>query len=154
MNGSIRTLLASTIALILSGAAVAQELSATPATTSPSTVPTIEDFASEPATVDVAIAPDGRHVATVRLMEGATYLTVIDLTDETAKPIAAKLGDVRVYGLKWVNNDRLIYSAGSNDIGLDYKRGRLILTGVPQLFAINRDLEGNMLFFGGDAYQM
>jgi dipeptidyl aminopeptidase/acylaminoacyl peptidase len=149
----VRTCVAGAFALIVFGAAFAQESPAVQAAIEPPAalgVPTIQDFTAEPATVDVAIAPSGRRVATVRLMEGATYLTVIDLTDETAKPIAAKLGDVRVYGLKWVNDDRLIYSAGSNDIGLDYKRGRLILTGVPQLFAINRDLEGNMLFFQGD----
>jgi len=153
MNGLMRSLIACAIALIFPGAARAQESPTPQAASEPLailSVPTIEDFTSEPATVDVAIAPDGRHVATVRLMEGATYLTVIDLTDETAKPIATKLGDVRVYGLKWVNDDRLIYSAGSNDIGLDYKRGRLILTGVPRLFAINRDLKGNMPFFQGD----
>lgn len=112
--------------------------------------PSIADFMAEPMIEDVALAPGGRHIAYVHRQDDISYLIVRDLAADRAKPVMRRLGEVRVYGLEWINDDRLIYSAGANDIGVDYRRGRLTFTGVPRLFASNRDLQDTLIFFKDD----
>lgn len=109
--------------------------------------PSIADFMAEPVIEDVAMAPGGGFIAYVQRKDDVSYLIVRDIKTPGAKLAAVKLGEVRVYGLKWVNDDRLIYSAGSNNIGIDYKRGNFILTGMPRLFASSRDLKDTLVFF-------
>jgi dipeptidyl aminopeptidase/acylaminoacyl peptidase len=155
MAGSLRVFVSGALALVFAGFAAAQETPPAASPTAPSAgevlrVPSLEDFLAEPSTIDVALAPGGRYIATVRVQAGVSYLTMLDLKDPDAKLTATKLGDVRVYGLKWVNDDRLVYSAGATNVKFAVKRGALQLIGVPQLYAINRDLTGNMQFFDGE----
>ncbi|HEX5007546.1 MAG TPA: S9 family peptidase [Hyphomonadaceae bacterium] len=153
MRGLLSGLLASLAAFMIAtaGAQEAQPpLQVSTSTTSSAPVPSIEDFLAEPTTDDVALNPGGTHVASVILRDGVAYLVVTDLKTPGAKPAARRLGEVYVYGLKWISDDRLIFSAGSKDVGVDYKRGRLIFTGVPRLFAVNRDLTNDIVFFQGD----
>jgi fermentation-respiration switch protein FrsA (DUF1100 family) len=116
----------------------------------PAGPPTIAEFLAEPIIEDVALAPGGGHFAFVHRQDDISYLVVRDLNAPDAKPVIRRLGEVRVYGLEWINDERLIYSAGSNEVGVDYKRGRLTFTGVPRLFASNRDLQDTLVFFKDD----
>jgi|JI7StandDraft_1071085.scaffolds.fasta_scaffold02169_6 fermentation-respiration switch protein FrsA (DUF1100 family) len=112
--------------------------------------PTIADFTDEPLVGEAALAPGGRYVAYVHRMAEVSYLVVSDLEDPESKPFVRRLGEVRVYGLKWINDDRLVYSAGANEVSVDVRRGKVVFTGVPRLFASNRDLNDTLVFFEGD----
>lgn len=112
--------------------------------------PAIADFMTDPLIEDVALAPGGAFIAYVQRKDDISYLVVRDINTEGARPVARRLGAVRVYGLKWVNDERLIYSAGANDIGIDFKRGQILFTGVPRLFASSRDLNDTLIFFQGE----
>ncbi len=155
MTGFLRSILAGVVALSFVATAWPQETS--PATSAPAAqervaaaVPSIEDFMAEASTTEVALAPSGRYVATVRVEDGVSYLTVRDVKEMAAKRTAIKLGNIQIYGLKWLNDDRILFSAGAKDIGVDYKRGQLVFTGMPGLFVINRDFSGRTLFFEND----
>jgi hypothetical protein len=112
--------------------------------------PSIADFMADPLIEDVALAPGGAFIAYVQRKDDISYLVVRDINTEGARPVVRRLGAVRVYGLKWVNDERLIYSAGANDIGIDFKRGQILFTGVPRLFASSRDLNDTLIFFQGE----
>lgn len=112
--------------------------------------PTIANFTAESLVGEAALAPSGRYVAYVHRTEEVSYLVVSDLDDPESKPFVRRLGEVRVYGLKWINDDRLVYSAGANEVSVDIKRGKVVFTGVPRLFASNRDLKDTLVFFEGD----
>ncbi len=133
------------VALLLAPVARAQD---TPAAPKPALA--ITDFMMDPVMEDAAIAPGGGFVAYVQRDKNVSFLVVRDLNAPDAKPVVRRLGEVRVYGLKWVNDDRLIYSAGANDIGVDFRRGQLVYTGVPRLFSSSRDLSDMLIFFQGD----
>lgn len=124
--------------------AAAQPVAAPPA------VPTIEDFTAPTSTMLVALSPGGRHVASVRLQGDDAFLTVRDIRSPDATPVASRLGKVLVYGLRWVSDDRLVYSAGSTELGVSYRRGQLHFTGVPQLFSTTRDLKDHVALFRDD----
>ena len=109
--------------------------------------PTIADFTAEPMVEDLAIAPGGGFIAFIQRMEKDAFLVVRDIRTPGAKPAISKLGEVRVYGLKWVNDDRIVYSAGSKDVGVEIKNGRPYYNGVPRLISSSRDLKSSLIFF-------
>jgi len=147
MKSAARAMAALCLMLFGVAAAYAQEATAPAAPVAASAPPTIADFLADPVIEDVALAPGGGFIAYVQRQKDISYLVVRDIKTEGAKPVVSKLGEVRVYGLKWVNDERIIYSAGSNNIGLDIKRGRIFFTGVPRLFASSRDLKDVLIFF-------
>lgn len=112
--------------------------------------PTLADFVAESMVGEAALAPSGRYIAYVHRADSVSYLVVSDMDDLKSKPVVRRLGEVIVYGLKWINDDRLIYSAGSNKFGIDIKRDKIVFTGVPRLFASNRDLKDTLMFFQND----
>jgi dipeptidyl aminopeptidase/acylaminoacyl peptidase len=150
-----RALLALILVFGASPARAQESTTAPPAEIAAANIPprpiTIADLMAEPLIEDVAIAPGGRFIAYVQHEKGIAYLVVRDLEAEAnARPTVRRLGEVRVYGLKWVNDERLIYSAGASSIGIDFKRGQIVFTGVPRLFASNRDLKDTLMFFDGE----
>lgn len=109
--------------------------------------PSIADFTAEPTVEDLAIAPGGGFIAFIQRMEQDAFLVVRDIRTPGAKPAITKLGEVRVYGLKWVNDDRIVYSAGSKDVGVEIRNGRPYYNGVPRLISTSRDLKSSLIFF-------
>lgn len=144
MRSSMRVIAALWLLLLAPLAHAQETLTAPPAALS------ITDFMADPLIEDVALAPGGGFVAYVQRQKDISFLVVRDLNDKDAKPVVRRLGEVRVYGLKWVNDERLIYSAGANETGIAFKREQLVYTGVPRLFASNRDLNDLLVFFQGD----
>jgi dipeptidyl aminopeptidase/acylaminoacyl peptidase len=74
------------------------------------------DFFDNPPISAPALSPDGRHLAVRVSAPGKDdWLTVIDLSDFSSKPVAlfkgADVGDFR-----WVNNQRLIYTADERNL--------------------------------------
>ena len=146
MTSAVRAFIALCV-MLFGVAAHAQEASTPAEPAAASAPPTIADFLADPMIEDVALAPGGGFIAYVQRQKEISYLVVRDIKTPGAKPVVSKLGEVRVYGLKWVNDERIIYSAGSNNIGYDIKRGRIFFTGVPRLFASSRDLKDVLIFF-------
>jgi len=139
---------------LLAPLALAQEAAAPqeapPAPAALAVPPSIADLMADPVIEDVALAPSGGFIAYIQREKDVSYLVVRDIGTEGARPVVRRLGEVRVYGLKWVNDDRLIYSAGANAIGFDVRRGQIHITGIPRLFASSRDLSDTLIFFEGE----
>ncbi len=76
--------------------------------------PTAIDFARPPQVSDLAISPNGRHLAFFSYGEDRdqqAYVGVIDLQDPT-KPISLPLeGDIFANNITWVSDDHFIFTA-------------------------------------------
>lgn len=82
--------------------------------------PRAADFVGRPKVPVVALAPNGKYLALVRY--GATAkddgaILIVDLTQQE-QPIAIPLrSDIRALGLRWVNNERFIFT-GAAEVNL------------------------------------
>jgi dienelactone hydrolase len=75
-----------------------------------------------PSVTDMAVSPDGEHVALVR-MEGKLHQLVI-ATVEGAKPIAVvNLGEVVSPAIQWADANHVLMLVRTNDGGVDFRPG-------------------------------
>jgi hypothetical protein len=118
-----RALLGTTIALPLGATSVLAESSDKPTS--------LRDFFRTPGLSGVVFAPDGKHIAGLRDVRGRLNISVVDVTARKALVITTFTdGDVR--WVRWVNNERLVFSM------YDRQRGSGDQVGGG-LFAINHD---------------
>jgi dipeptidyl aminopeptidase/acylaminoacyl peptidase len=91
------------------------------------------DFFDNPPISAPALSPDGRYLAVrVSSPERKAWLTVIDLSDFSRTPVAmfkgADVGDFR-----WINSQRLIYTANDRHLAQGDRNE------APGLYAVDRD---------------
>ncbi|MBC8055842.1 MAG: S9 family peptidase [Rhizobiales bacterium] len=93
----------------------------------------VADFFRRAEFVDMVMSPNGRAVAALGLgKSGRVGLVILDLDDMSKSKNIASFSDTDVARVRWVNDDRLIFSV--TDRKLEY--GDRLGNG---LFAINRD---------------
>jgi dipeptidyl aminopeptidase/acylaminoacyl peptidase len=91
----------------------------------------VKDFFRSPALSSVRYSPDGKFIAGLREVRGRLNINVVDLSTRRAL-IITNFSDGDVAGLRWINNQRLLFTM------TDRQRGGGDQIG-PGLFAINRD---------------
>jgi dipeptidyl aminopeptidase/acylaminoacyl peptidase len=111
------------IPLVPAGAVAQSAAAATPAP--------VKDFFRTPALSSVAYSPDGKFIAGLREVRGRLNINVVDLSTRRAL-IITNFSDGDVREVRWINNQRLLFSM------YDRQRGGGDQIG-PGLFAINRD---------------
>lgn len=94
----------------------------------------IEDFIREDKFKSIVVSPKGTHIAVTVPVEDKTVLLVLkpgDSNSPTRINVAGK--KTHIFGVRWVNDERLVYFVGVKD--------QLIEQPVPtgELFAINAD---------------
>jgi dipeptidyl aminopeptidase/acylaminoacyl peptidase len=124
----------------------AQTAPATPAETKP--VP-LEEYLRLPAYASPRLSRNGKHFAVTIPVNGKMNLAVIDM--ETRKGVAlTNFSEFDVLGIRWVGNDRLLYTLGQRDsptgpgafrggglfmVSRDGKEGRKLSPTVQDLYA-------------------
>jgi dipeptidyl aminopeptidase/acylaminoacyl peptidase len=93
--------------------------------------PALRDFFRLPALTGLAYSPDGKFIAGLRDVGGRSNITVVDLSTRRAL-IVTQFKDSDVARVRWVNNQRLLFSMIDRQGG----RGARLAGG---LLAINRD---------------
>lgn len=109
----LKTSISALVALCAFGfAASAKSQTATPgANTVP---PTLEEFMRLPAYASPRISRNGKYFAVTIPIKGKMNLAIVDL--ETRKGTAlTNFADFDVLGVRWVGNDRLLFSLGQRD---------------------------------------
>lgn len=81
---------------------------------------------------DLKISPDGKTIALRAPFKGYYNIAVYDVEKKTLQPLTQERDDV--YGIRWVNNDRIIYRVGGGG-AMDLSAARY-LNG---LYAVNKD---------------
>ena len=99
----------------------------------PAALPSIASFFGNSPFGGAVLSPDA-HFLAVRL--GAPgkrdSLAIVDLSNNSAKVIAS-YNDADVGNIRWINNERLVFTTQEKNVGLGNKRY------APGLYAINRD---------------
>lgn len=114
------------LALLLGAAAIAATAHAAP--------PPAAVFHSEPDIDEAILSPSGTRLA-VTSGKGQTFkgLIVYDLSPGGKSARIAQMSDGDIYGVNWVNEDRLVFRMS------DTSDGSARETGAPGLFAVNAD---------------
>jgi dipeptidyl aminopeptidase/acylaminoacyl peptidase len=95
--------------------------------------PSLETFFSNPKITSAGLSPDGKYVSMVASgKDGRMKLVIMNLASKDVS-IAAGYTDVDVWGVHWVNNERLVFSVA------DYREAVGGYQPTAGLFAINRD---------------
>ncbi len=94
----------------------------------------LSDFFRFPDVSDVRLAPDGKSLLGTRFVSGRRNILVVDLQSRKAR-IITNYRDADVFGPRWVNSERIIFTLGNLDRGLADQ----VRTGI---FAINKDASG------------
>jgi dipeptidyl aminopeptidase/acylaminoacyl peptidase len=113
-----------------------------PAPAAPAQIP-VEDFVKKPEIAEMAISPDGRHLAmTIPFDEGGAVLYVVDrVARQRTASIRAGARNV-IDRFWWVNDTRLVASVAEQLGGVDRPRPN------GELYAINADGSGATQLFG------
>ena len=160
------------VALATAGTLAAQEASPAPAPApAPASIPAItrlsdlaitveetqpgpietQDFAARSAYRSFSISPDGVHLATKRVLEGATDLLLIDAA--TKAPLKVyKLGEEQELDwFRWAGNDKIILSISMRGMYYDVpvRVNRLLVRNIVTGDSFMLDVPGNLLW-GGD----
>lgn len=97
----------------------------------PKAPPPVRDFFRAPALSGVSMSPDGKFIAGLREVGGRLNISVVDLSTRRAL-IITRFTDGDVLWVRWVNNQRLLFSMIDRQRGLGDQVGG-------GLFVINRD---------------
>lgn len=100
----------------------------------------LADFARHTQYEDVAISPDGKHIAAISLIDGIRHLTLFNLDTMKGNSIRPRDGD-EIVGFTWVSPSRVIYTMGIKLSGKD----RPVSSG--ELFGVNADGGSQTLLF-------
>lgn len=100
-----------------------------------------KDLARQLQYQQVKIAPDGRHLAAVAVIDDKPLLALVDLDTGKGATVHPREGE-QVVDFWWANPDRVIYTVGMKVAGLDQP----VATG--ELFAVNADGGGATTLFG------
>ena len=96
--------------------------------------PNIASFFNNPKIQKPSLSPDGKILAMLVPAKETSYLQLVVLDLESMRPTAlASFSNADVASYNWVNNQRIVYSAGFHDVA----QGDLRY--YPGLFAVNRD---------------
>jgi dipeptidyl aminopeptidase/acylaminoacyl peptidase len=71
-------------------------------------IPPVEAFGNIPVVNDVALAPDGKHIAIIRPLNGRPGVTIFQLDAPNAQPQSFGLPNGNARSIYWANNTRLI----------------------------------------------
>lgn len=107
----VRRALTLTTALWLTVASAAW--AQTPSEAKPSAapaVPSLADFFRRSVMSEMHLSPNGRYLATTSSLHGRLNLVVIDLDQRKSRPLT-QFDDIDVGRIRWVGNDRLLFSA-------------------------------------------
>eukprot|EP01034_Spumella_vulgaris_P036066 gene36066-44479_t len=92
-------------------------------------------FFQPPAISSAALSPGGHFLAIQEAGKKHQQVSVIDLRDNSRK-VAARFGDADVGQFRWVNDERLLFTAGNRYAARFSERY------APGLYAVNRDGSG------------
>ena len=122
---------AAALVLLALGATAAPAQGQVPATTATSADPVSAEQLFKTAQIASAtLSPNGKYLATTANIDGRMQLAVVDL--ETMAPKnAAGFKDIDIVGVRWLNNERLVYSVVNRDGDQRNSAGGL--------YAVNRD---------------
>jgi dipeptidyl aminopeptidase/acylaminoacyl peptidase len=83
---------------------------ASPATASPSTPPSAEDFGREAAIKGVSVSPDGKHIAAIRSPDGVkAYVSIWETANMAKAPVNLLCGDrSQCLSVGFLKNDRIV----------------------------------------------
>ena len=97
--------------------------------------PPAEVFFKDPDVSEAVLSPSGKRLAVTAMSEGAEFagLVVVNLEPGGKTDRIAQFVDGDVVNVRWVNDDRLVFSI------VDLSEGSGQQNGVPGLFAINAD---------------
>ena len=101
-------------------------------------------FFARPAITSAALSPSGVYLAIQEAGPKHQQVSVIDLRDNSRK-VAARFGDADVGYFRWVNDERLLFTAGNRYAGRFSERY------APGLYAVNRDGSGYRQLAARDA---
>ncbi len=97
----------------------------------------VADFFRTPRLDRPALSPSGRYVAgAVSADGGRAQLAVFDVENPGQSKVVAGFLDADVYGLWWVNDERIVFNS------IDRDSGRIFEPSAPGLWAVNRDGSG------------
>jgi dipeptidyl aminopeptidase/acylaminoacyl peptidase len=113
------------------------------------TIPT-SYYAAQPEITMLALSPDGKRVAGVKLSGADTLLVVMDTAADAAAPKAINLGKHDVSMLRWASPTRLLFVSESRDKIFKVDERGIYMEGAPRLYGVNGDLSNLMMFFRGD----
>lgn len=84
----------------------------------------VADFFKPSAYSNLVVSPSGRRIcATMARSGGRLSLAVLDLDDLSKSKVVAAFSDADVWGARWVNDDRLVFSVYDQNQPLAYQRG-------------------------------
>ncbi|MBL4681419.1 MAG: S9 family peptidase [Pseudomonadales bacterium] len=102
----------------------------------------IEDFVRHLDYLNINISPDGTHYAARMRNKGRVVGIVVNrATGKATTSVQGTLGD-EITSLRWINNDRLIYTFAEKSAFYDSP------SSYGELFAINKDGSKNEMIFG------
>jgi dipeptidyl aminopeptidase/acylaminoacyl peptidase len=110
--------------------------------------PPADLFLSRPALAFVQMSPDGKHVAAMRRDRGVTYLMVVSLEGGGTK--ALQLDGMNITGIDWGSNDRILYTAGAENVSFRGDEYGIVMVGAPRMYSVGLDLKNPILFFEKD----
>ncbi len=96
-------------------------------------LPTVEDIFKSPNMAGINLSPNGKYMAATMPFKGRMNLAVVDLETRKASALSG-YSEFDVQGVRWIGNDRLMYTLGQNNSPTG--PGRFDGGG---LFIINRD---------------
>ncbi|MYM71258.1 prolyl oligopeptidase family serine peptidase [Duganella sp. FT134W] len=96
-------------------------------------LPPIADFFTNPEFSDALLSPSGKYLAVrVATKNKRDMLGVVDLATDAVK-VVGNFGDADIGTYRWVNDERLVFTAADHDLAEGDMRY------APGLFAVNRD---------------
>lgn len=75
--------------------------------------PTLDDFLAPVSFWSPTLSPSGRYVAALRREADETFVVTIDLKTNKQQAITRSLNSYNVHWIRWISEDRLLYSATS-----------------------------------------
>ncbi|HEX5007543.1 MAG TPA: S9 family peptidase [Hyphomonadaceae bacterium] len=110
--------------------------------------PPADLFLARPALAFVQMSPDGKHVAAMRRDKGVTYLMLVNLEGGGTK--ALQLDGMNITGIDWGSNDRILYTAGAENVSFRGDEYGIVMVGAPRMYSVGLDLKNPILFFEKD----
>ena len=84
------------------------------------TLPPVEAFGRLPDMSNLALAPDGKHLAVVRSYQGRPVVLVYHVgADQNAPPFYVQAGEVTIDSILWAKNDRLLVNTVDHSVLVD-----------------------------------
>ena len=113
--------------------------------------PTLDDFLAPVSFWSPTLSPSGRYVAALRREAGETFVVTIDLKTNQQQAITRSLNNYDVHWIRWISEDRLLYSATSKHGYRTSKRANWQITRKARIVvAMNRSGQDSISLLNGD----